>query len=216
MAESSVFRMAAAFMKSLSLEPSVDLSDLSPSDVRNFQELVRKCWKDLHTGLGQDASGLSHSGIRVTNVTKLDNQKVLDRYLAHKEVCLSKKDIPGMYTRAGPVKKYLAEINTKDFDPTFMPGERRLDGRINEVYLFHGTGSHNVESIRQNGFDLGRASSSSLYGKWIYLTDSAQKADQYTGMHYHINTIYCSVSATFHVNLPLFISFELRAVIDFE
>ncbi len=156
--------------------------DLSSSDTKKFEELVHKCWKDSQTGLGQDASGLSHSGIRVTKVTKLYNQSALDRYIVLKKDCLSKKDIPGMYIRPGPVKKYLDEILTADFDPTFAPAERRLDGRINEVYLFHGTASSNVESIRQNGFDLGRADGSGLFGRWIYLTDSAQKADQYAGM----------------------------------
>ena len=49
----------------------------------------------------------------------------------------------------------------------------------NKLYLFHGTPAANVESIIRNGFDVNRCVNN-CYGKGIYLTESSQKADQYT------------------------------------
>ncbi len=53
-----------------------------------------------------------------------------------------------------------------------------MDRKINEVWLFHGTKLENIRPIHQDGLDFDKASDG-LYGKWIYLTDSPQKADQY-------------------------------------
>ena len=48
-----------------------------------------------------------------------------------------------------------------------------------EWRLFHGTGIQNVRSIVKHGFDLNRASHTSLYGRGIYFAESSEKADQY-------------------------------------
>ena len=53
--------------------------------------------------------------------------------------------------------------------------------RENEMYLFHGTRLENIKGIIDNGFNLGRARMG-LYGKAIYLAESSEKADQYSGM----------------------------------
>ena len=50
----------------------------------------------------------------------------------------------------------------------------------NEVYLFHGTQHKNARKIIKNGFDITKIKRTP-YGKGIYLTESSQKADQYTG-----------------------------------
>ena len=54
------------------------------------------------------------------------------------------------------------------------------DLRPGEVYLIHGTKLENIPSILEHGFDLGRAKPG-LYGKAIYLAESSEKADQYSG-----------------------------------
>ena len=78
------------------------------------------------------------------------------------------------------VKPYLknAISGARDFLPE---GEPYMDERVNEVWLFHGTRKSNIKSIRDEGFDLDLADDDALYGSWIYLSDSPQKADQYAG-----------------------------------
>ena len=51
-----------------------------------------------------------------------------------------------------------------------------------EVYLFHGTQHTNARKIIENGFDITKIKRKP-YGKGIYLTESSQKADQYTGKY---------------------------------
>ena len=51
--------------------------------------------------------------------------------------------------------------------------------RPGEVLLFHGTPRENVTAIIQNGFKAEK-NTRSPYGRGTYLTDNAQKADQYT------------------------------------
>ena len=48
-----------------------------------------------------------------------------------------------------------------------------------EVLLFHGTPRKNIEKILKEGFKAAK-NRRSPYGKGTYLSDSAQKADQYT------------------------------------
>ncbi len=76
-----------------------------------------------------------------------------------------------------PVKPHLDPVLRREF---LKPGEPHVDRGINEVWLFHGTKLENITSIHQDGFDYEKASNG-LYGKWIYLTDSPQKADPYAG-----------------------------------
>lgn len=70
-------------------------------------------------------------------------------------------------------------IITESFDTTILKSEPR-DPTVNEMYLFHGTRSANVEGIIREGFNLSKARPG-LYGKAVYLAESAEKADQYTG-----------------------------------
>ena len=51
--------------------------------------------------------------------------------------------------------------------------------RRGEVLLFHGTTRGNVSEIIQHGFKTEK-NRRSAYGRGTYLTDSSQKADQYT------------------------------------
>ena len=56
----------------------------------------------------------------------------------------------------------------------------RLDSKINEVLLLHGTTQ--VDQIAEFGFDLRLANERGLYGQGIYFTDQSCKSFQYSGL----------------------------------
>ena len=152
-------------------------------DVQGFDLFIQRRWKDDNTNFGRDARGLRHSEIKVTKVTKFVNSKTLDRYKKTKKHFMARyQKGKNVFMVPKVVKSHLEPVLKRDFLPA---GEPRLDGSINEVWLFHGTNLANIAGIEQAGFDYGKASEDGLYGKWIYLTDSPQKADQYTGQYYY-------------------------------
>ena len=53
--------------------------------------------------------------------------------------------------------------------------------QVNEHYLFHGTKSDFVDAIINDGLDCRIASDNAMLGRGIYASESATKADQYTG-----------------------------------
>lgn len=53
------------------------------------------------------------------------------------------------------------------------------DGDVNEVWLFHGTTPENVQPICDDGLDEHFSPDSGLFGRGLYFTDVASKANQY-------------------------------------
>jgi len=57
----------------------------------------------------------------------------------------------------------------------------RLDGQVNESWLFHGTTAQSAQGIAENDFrlDLSGSNAGTLYGRGIYLAENATKSDEY-------------------------------------
>lgn len=141
--------------------------------VKSVEVLVMASWKDRNTYLGTDAVNLNHSTIKILEIKYVSNKMLLQKYLAEKNNLRNKRIKITPYEQT----YNLGEILTKG---SHVPGHKLCDD-VNEVFLFHGTLKENIDSILQNGFDLSMARGG-LYGSGIYLSDSAQKADQYAGM----------------------------------
>ena len=151
---------------------------MTKEDVRKFDAFIQSSWKDGNTGLGYDAKGLTHDGIKVKKVIRYKNPSTLENYKDTKKIFIERlKGDRNVFVVPPNVREHLDPVLHRKFLP---PGEPRLDLRINEVWLFHGTKFENVPSIQEEGLDY-EAAGDGLYGKWIYLTDSPQKADQYAG-----------------------------------
>merc|ERR1739848_149924 len=73
----------------------------------------------------------------------------------------------------------------------------RLDGSVNEFYLFHGTKPSAAESIAQSDFLLSLAGThaGTLYGKGLYLAESCTKSDEYSSRYDH--DTYCILLCRF-------------------
>ncbi len=157
-----------------------------------FDDFIQNRWRDDNTQIGQDASGLRHVEITVTKVAKLYNRTALDRYKMTKKRFLERYQENGnVFVLQNALQFYLGHILEEGFLPTGVPC---LDRRINEVWLFHGTTLNNIPGIKRGGLNYRRAREDGLYGKWIYLTDSAQKADQYTGWYVHVCTTWSNLT----------------------
>ena len=59
-----------------------------------------------------------------------------------------------------------------------------------ERFLFYGMENSKKDAILNQGFDVLLGNQSALYGKGIYFSESATKADQYAGnLQLHFNLI---------------------------
>ena len=139
------------------------------------EQLVVKSWDETLTGVGRDATELTHSRIQIKNIYIVKNSNLKAVYEDAYETTLQ---------RLGNV-----DSTTFDFDETTLRTSQILSTipdlpphvftlRRHEVLLFHGTPQAKVSDIIQLGLKASK-NVRSPYGKGTYLTDSAQKADQY-------------------------------------
>ena len=145
-------------------------------NLKEFKSFLRATWQ-YSSRTGRDSRGLQHTGISTTEVYQLHNKTQIDVYMkerknlrgkmaAHKELFATTEIQPVLTSSHVPP-------DILDSDP--------LEDFTNEVYLFHGTKKDCLLSIATEGL---RPSTNGLYGGGaVYLAESAEKADQYTGNH---------------------------------
>ena len=149
--------------------PSLKEVDIFSKNIA--KTLFRSTWKKELTGQGRDAVGLSHGNINITHVFCVQTESLKERYnnrLGESEYSLDENVQENF--RKNPIQTDATSKNTEI--PEWKTQEQ-------ETLLFHGTARENVTTIIENGFD-GKKNKRSPYGKGTYLSDSAQKADQYT------------------------------------
>lgn len=135
----------------------------------NIELLIEKTWKDQNTGAGRDARGLGHIGLQVTDITEITNLSLEEEYETYKAKLTSQSHKINSLSSINEGPIITTEVNIQG---------HKCNAGVNEVFLFHGTKQTFVDSIVQNGF---KASTGGLFGPGVYLAESAQKADQYTG-----------------------------------
>ena len=130
-----------------------------------IKNMIIETWM-YDTITGKDAVGLDHSGMTNIRIYKVVNDKLRQRYLDY-----VKKANPIDTSAIGePLLTQLASVDLARTDDTF--------DELSEVLLFHGSKTHNIDFILQQGLRADN-SKNALYGKGIYFAESAQKADQY-------------------------------------
>lgn len=142
------------------------------------KQLCERTWKDARTGLGADARGLTHSFIDVRHVSIIHNAQLRQQYEAAYAELSRLWSMPKVLAFS-PIKTNI-DVDTASTSIGNVERDPLCSVRQGEVFLFHGTTSENLKGIITRGFDLGK-SKRGLYGRpGIYLTESSQKADQYT------------------------------------
>ena len=149
-------------------------------DAETKRAIIRLVSQDLfdpsRVGHGSDARNLNHMGIKVVNVKRVENPALFELYnhrrkqlfedrCRQKKICTAIEQIPGSK----------GCVRTTEKLPDFMKEE--LYWEVNEHYLFHG--SENIKTLVYSGPDP--RVGDGMFGKGLYLTESATKADQYVG-----------------------------------
>ena len=136
-----------------------------PTVLELIERLIKDTWQPSLTGVGRDARGLTHSNIQICDVYLIQNESLTTRYNEAYVRCVCR----------GIVNNAKATFKTQEV----LPSNAEIETGLFEVLMFHGTKMDNVAGIITEGFKAEK-NRNSMYGKGTYVTDSAQKADQYT------------------------------------
>eukprot|EP00928_Gymnodinium_smaydae_P033462 TRINITY_DN23969_c0_g2_i1.p1 TRINITY_DN23969_c0_g2~~TRINITY_DN23969_c0_g2_i1.p1 ORF type:complete len:570 (-),score=73.74 TRINITY_DN23969_c0_g2_i1:196-1788(-) len=116
------------------------------------------------------------SGYKVHRVIRVEDSEMWARYALKRDAIkrLRISDESGLDTVEPP--PFTSDVAVRHAD-TFEP----LDGELNEVYLWHGTGIRVALAIAQEDFKINLAGSNAgtMYGRGAYLAESCTKADEY-------------------------------------
>ncbi|CAK0899513.1 unnamed protein product, partial [Prorocentrum cordatum] len=138
-----------------------------PGRMQQMQALMGDTWADRTT---QDrrlvAGGLRvPAGCRVASVLRIENHPAWERHCRYRGAVAAR--------RGGACTAF----------PTLTQGRLgELDGRVNEMYLFHGTNPEAAYAIARSGsFSMDRAGTcrGSMLGAGIYLAENSSKSDEY-------------------------------------
>lgn len=155
-------------------------------------DLISHTWR-YNKRLGKDSQGLNHKAISIKHVFRVHNDQLWNIYSkSFSQQLPTDNNIPNDTSYNGDLiisglTSHLEDnpILTKTV-PAFIDMINYNNHKYpfplkdSEVHLFHGTKRKNVKGIVRNGFDLSKAKRG-LYGKALYLAESSEKADQYTG-----------------------------------
>ncbi|CAK9090473.1 unnamed protein product [Durusdinium trenchii] len=78
---------------------------------------------------------------------------------------------------ANPIKTKQVSLKGLSFHP-----DEPIDEKLQEVWLWHGTGKEGAAGITDTDFDMGRAGSAAgtMFGRGLYFAESCMKSDEYT------------------------------------
>ncbi|PVD35159.1 hypothetical protein C0Q70_06440 [Pomacea canaliculata] len=144
------------------------------------EQLVKTTWQQQHVGHGKDGVGLSHTGVQVVKVERLENPGLWNQYNHRREMIYHSHG----YTYFRPIVKLPGSsgpVQTTESVPRESPLRRQIyPFEANEHYLFHGTKQENIKNIMNTGLDSRLTSDKAMLGQGIYFAESPTKADQYT------------------------------------
>ena len=175
-------------------------------------KLVDETWNHGEDLKASYKHGEPHEHVKITHVFKVKNGKLLEQYNNNnkKAQVTQMNDMPNEL-KQNPI--ITANVGNVQCD---QEKEVKLNvGNPNEVYLFHGTKLEHVTGIIEHGFDPKRAKRK-RFGTAIYMTESPEKADQYTGRYPDNYTFWRHIIAqtsTLHkTEVEIFINIWLSSV----
>lgn len=187
---------------------------ISSRRVKATLEKFLKVHNPAHLGVGRDqVEAGRYSSLQLEHAWRLEHEHLWPLY------CVERERVVGQ--RASQLRG-MPQERTK-FEGSFpslgreMPGPR-VDARINEKFLLHGTKPDTVIAILQGG--LNERYSGGLFGNAVYLAEDAEKIDQYVTSDRTFDSrnelhrrLYRSGSTPF---VPkVFYCFVVRAVLGF-
>ena len=154
-------------------------------------ELMTHTWL-YDAQIGRDAFNMHHTGLVVQELHWVCNRRLWSIYkqkrdddinaTANQTQDTAKRDLTARIIDSvitQNVRGTSSQHGSSRVDETAAMTQGPLPLRDDEVYLFHGTKKRFARSIIEEGLDV-RKSRDGLYGRGIYLTESSQKADQYS------------------------------------
>ena len=159
---------------------AVKMHEVDARTQNAVRNLVEKTFTTKLVGQGKDAVNLSHSGLCVTKVERIENMKLYKEY-SDRRADFTRR-LGGGFTyeklESKPHAKHGEIMSAKHTDPLLQSD---LYHEINEFYFFHGTDASNVKKITKNGLDPRLGSDAGMFGPGVYCAESSTKADQYAG-----------------------------------
>ena len=149
----------------------------NPDSLKKMQALFEEAW--FFTAINDPAGLGLCKRLDVLDVLVVTQQSLLDTYL---------RSLACIRMTAANASDFFAP-NIEDLSPTlsqpvfktgFEPLDAPCDVKVNEIYLFHGTDVDKADRIITEGFSVDREQPG-VYGKGVYMAESAEKADQHAG-----------------------------------
>ena len=130
---------------------------------------------------GRDSANLKHNSLKIKAICIVHKKQLIDNYKHETAAFKEKHSIyPPIQIVSGTKKILTLDSNLASCIEAVDNSLPHNFGDLNEVYLFHGTKTANIRSIVESGFSL-KYATNGLYGKALYLAESSEKSDQYSG-----------------------------------
>ncbi|XP_033742533.1 protein mono-ADP-ribosyltransferase PARP14-like isoform X1 [Pecten maximus] len=148
---------------------------------RAIKNVVKKSWDATHFGHGNDAQGLAqlgYSNIQVTNIERIENPVLFEKYAQNRAQFFLKAaryGKPLTPVEDIPVSSKMPVLTTQLCDANIL---QDIYPEINEHYTFHGTPEDKVAVITAQGLD-NRLAGNTAIGQGVYTAESSTKSDQY-------------------------------------
>eukprot|EP00727_Mastigamoeba_balamuthi_P003257 m51a1_g12929 hypothetical protein (449) ;mRNA; f:44-1553 len=146
--------------------------DVSGPVLAWIKTLVAQTCRASLIGKTTDGAGHTHTGLRVTEVLRVQNTLLWRNYATQRQIVLERID--ETHDEMGDLRCVDTEISRAD-----SPPNHKLEKDVNELYLFHGTHTELVNAVCQHGVEE-RVSKRAMFGKGVYFTENSSKADEYS------------------------------------
>ena len=150
--------------------------DVTAELAGGMQRLLNATCDAQYIGQGRDGNGMTHRGMRVLAVHRVEDAKLWRAFAARR------KDVPPTAPGRAP-----GTVSTDDAADVAWLASLELDRRKGEVVLFQGApsgqrGTADLTSIiERQGFDERVSNMGGMFGAGVYFAERCSKADAYAG-----------------------------------
>lgn len=118
-------------------------------------------------GHGKDSHHSRFQKFLVQKVARLENARLWSSYAFQRQA------IESTMTNAMISRQIVCETTPH------LNQLPKLNEKVNEIYLFHGTSDRHLPMIKEQGLDARISNEASMFGAGCYFAESSSKADQY-------------------------------------
>lgn len=161
-----------------STEPLHKIEDVDAETFSAIKTLVASGLRNELIGHGRDAKGLNYKNIEVTEVKRIENPKLFEKYAFQRKNYLLRQASNNPLVPLENLGDLKPILTTQHCDSKLLVD---MHQEINEHYLYHGTTHAITESIMANGVDVRLSNGAGMFGQGLYCAESLTKADQYVG-----------------------------------